>query len=218
MTETTRRPQIVNILILTIILVVAGCSKRPDYRDQRLADMAKQTVAEQVKQNSRMAEQSEAVIKQSHQLAEASRELVAKDAEARQELIAAQHDLTTQLNKQQSKIDLGREQLETGRREIAQQRHRDPIVAEAVGKFGIVIACLMPLLVAIWVISRLGSEEPDHAAVAELLTLELTADQPRLLPDNRAARFPPPEEPSAQQQVALDQVADNSADDNDLPF
>ena len=36
---------------MTIILVMAGCSKSPDYRDQRLAKMAQETVVEQVKQN-----------------------------------------------------------------------------------------------------------------------------------------------------------------------
>ena len=182
MTETRYQNLIGKFLILTIILVMAGCSKSPDYRDQRLADMAQETVAEQVKQNDRMADQAEAVVAESHQLAEAAKELVERDAEARRELIAAQQELTTQLNNQQATIDTGRDQLEDDRREIAEQRHRDPIIAAAIGNFGLILACLAPLCVAGWIIHRMQSQETDHAAVAELLTLELTSDRPKLLP------------------------------------
>ena len=51
--------------------------------------------------------------------------------------------------------------------------------------FGLVIACLLPLLVSVFVIRQMQSQEPDHAAVAELLTLELTSEQPRLLPGSQ---------------------------------
>ena len=89
------------IAVLAVVLipaVIAGCS-RP--LDERLAEMAQQTVAEQVRQNERMADQSQAVVEESHQLAEAAKELVERDAEARRELIAAQTELTSKLNEQQ---------------------------------------------------------------------------------------------------------------------
>ncbi|NQV28898.1 MAG: hypothetical protein HQ518_31475, partial [Rhodopirellula sp.] len=94
----------------------------------------------------------------------------------------AQQELTSQLNGQQSAIYTGHEQLEQDRREIAEQRHRDPIVAAVIQNFGLVIACLLPLLVSVFVIRQMQSQEPDHAAVVELLTLELTSGEPRLLP------------------------------------
>ena len=54
---------------------------------------------------------------------------------------------------------------------------------------GLTLACLLPLVVAVFVIRQMQSQEPDHAAVAELLVLELTADEePRLLPDPMSQR------------------------------
>jgi hypothetical protein len=98
-------------------------------------------MAEQRKQNDRMAGQSQAVVEGSHHLAEAAKELVERDADARRELIAAQQELTTQLNEQQSAIYTGHEQLEQDRREIAQQRNRDPFVAAVIQNFGLIAAC-----------------------------------------------------------------------------
>ena len=84
----------------------------------------------------------------------------------------------------------GRDQLEQDRREIAQQRFRDPIVAAAVQNVGLIIACTLPLIVCIFVIRRMSSREPDDAAVAELLVYELTSDRPVLLPG--PSLLPPP--------------------------
>ena len=97
-------------------------------------------------------------------------------------MITAQQELTSQLNGQQSAIQTGHQQLEQDRREIAEQRHRDPIIAAVIQNIGLTLACLLPLLVAVFVIRQMQSQEPDHAAVAELLILEMTADEPRLLP------------------------------------
>jgi hypothetical protein len=172
-------------LALLMLGVVGGCGSSPD---ERLADFAERTMSEQIKQNDRMADQSQAVVAESHQLAETAKELVEHDAEARRELIAAQQELTSQLNGQQSAIYTGHEQLEHDRREIAEQRHRDPIIAAVIQDFGLFIACLLPLVVAVFVIRQIQSQEPDHAAVAELLVLELTADEPRLLPGPMSQR------------------------------
>jgi len=166
-------------LALLMLGVVGGCSNTPD---ERLAEFAQQSMSEQRKQNDRMADQSQAVVEESHQLAETAKELVEHDAEARRELIAAQSEMTSQLNEQQSAIHTGHQQLEQDRRDIAEQRHRDPIIAAVIQNIGLIFACLLPLLVAVFVIRQMQSQEPDHAAVAELLVLELTADEPRLLP------------------------------------
>ncbi len=180
-----RLRSVVMVAAVLLLAIIAGCGRSPD---ERLAEFAQQSMAEQRKQNDRIADQSQAIVEESHQLAEAAKELVASDAEARRELIAAQTELTSQLNEQQSAIYTGHEQLEQERREIAEQRHRDPIVAAVIQNFGLVIACLLPLLVAVLVIRQMQSQEPDHAAVAELLTLELTSDEPRLLPSPQQRR------------------------------
>ena len=180
-----RLRSVVMVAAVLLLAIIAGCGRSPD---ERLAEFAQQSMAEQRKQNDRIADQSQAIVEESHQLAEAAKELVASDAEARRELIAAQQELTAQLNEQQSAIYTGHEQLEQERRQIAEQRHRDPIVAAVIQNFGLVIACLLPLLVAVLVIRQMQSQEPDHAAVAELLTLELTSDEPRLLPSPQQRR------------------------------
>jgi hypothetical protein len=168
-----------------LLATIVGCGRSPD---ERLAEFAQQAMAEQRKQNDRIADQSQAVVAESHQLAETAKALVEHDAEARRELIAAQQELTTQLNEQQSAIHTGHQQLEQDRREIAEQRHRDPIIAAVIQDFGLFIACLLPLVVAVFVIRQVQSQEPDHAAVAELLILEMTADEPRLLPGPMSQR------------------------------
>jgi len=63
----TSLSRLTTYLIPLVLLAATGCSKSPDYRDQRLAEMAQQTVAEQVKQNDRMADQAKAVVAESHQ-------------------------------------------------------------------------------------------------------------------------------------------------------
>jgi len=62
------------------------------------------------------------------QLAEAGRHLVQADAKARGEIIALQRDL------QQGQRELARQrdQLENDRREYADQRNRDPILANTI--------------------------------------------------------------------------------------
>ena len=194
-------------LALLMLGVVGGCGRSPD---ERLAEFAEQAVKEQARQNDRMADQSQAVVEESHQLAEAAKELVEQDAEARRELIAAQQELTSQLNGQQSAIYTGHEQLEQDRREIAEQRHRDPIIAAVIQDFGLFIACLLPLVVAVFVIRQMQSQEPDHATVAELLVLELTADEPRLLPGPMSQRHALTHDDSKEAQHAL--IAGDSTD------
>jgi hypothetical protein len=194
-------------LALLLLATIGGCGRSPD---ERLADFAERTMSEQIKQNDRMADQSQAVVEESHQLAETAKELVEHDAEARRELIAAQQELTSQLNGQQSAIYTGHEQLEQDRREIAEQRHRDPIIAAVIQDFGLFIACLLPLVVAVFVIRQMQSQEPDHAAVAELLVLELTADEPRLLPGPMSQRHALTHDDPEEAQHAL--IAGDSTD------
>jgi hypothetical protein len=179
MKQTTHHRSVAMFTAVLLLATIGGCGRSPD---ERLAEFAKQSMAEQRKQNDRIADQSQAVVEESHQLAETAKELVKSDAEARRELIAAQQELTSQLNGQQSAIHTGHQQLEHDRRELAEQRHRDPIIAAVIQNIGLTLACLLPLVVAVFVIRQVQSQEPDHAAVAELLVHELTADEPRLLP------------------------------------
>lgn len=197
-----------------ILLTAIGCSRPPD-RDQRLADLAQQAVEQQAKQNERMARQSQAVVEESHELAEAAKELIALDAETRREMVAAQHELSSQLNQHRATVDAARDRLEDERREIAKQRNRDPIISASIQTVGLFVACLLPLVVCVFLLRQLSRSEPDDQAVCELLIHELVTDQPRLLP---GPSLRPVLEHHADRDIPDDAPTDPQPDAADLPF
>jgi len=198
-----------------VLLITIGCSPPPDMRDQRLADFAERSMQEQSRQNEHIARQSQTVVAESHKLAEAAQEMVAHDAQARQELVAAQDRLNVQLNEQRASIDAGRDQLEQERKQIAEQRHRDPILAASIQTAGLLAAALLPLLVCVYIIRQIGRSEPDDAAVAELLVHELATDRPRLLP---GPSLRPALRHHADRNVSDDSAPDPQPDAANLPF
>lgn len=196
------------------LLVVTGCDES-DMRDQRLADFAERSIQEQSKQNEHIARQSQAVVEESHKLAETAQQLVQSDAEARAELIAAHERLNADLNQERATVSAGRDQLEQERKQIAEQRHRDPIIAASIQTVGLLAAALLPLLICVYIIRQLGRSEPDDAAVAELLVHELVTDRPRLLP---GPSIRPALEHRADQDLDDDSSSDPQLDTADLPF
>ena len=163
----------VAMLTMTLLLA-AGCA---DSGDERFRQLAQQALYEQSEQNKRLAEQSK-------QIAEASRRLVEGDAAARKDLLAAQKQLTSELHTERASLDRQREDMEQERRNIAAQRHRDPLIAHTVSAVGLTLACLLPLLLAGYVIYALNRSNDDNDALSELLIMEMTADQPLLLPSS----------------------------------
>jgi len=182
-----------------------------------LADFARNSVDQQAKQNQAMARQSQTVAEESRKLAEAAQQLVQSDAKARAEMIAAQERLTGQLDQQRAAVDTGRDQLEQERKQIAADRHRDPIVAARFQTVGLILAALLPLVVCIYVIRQMCRTEPDDRAVAELLVTELTADRPVLLPAP-TLRPVPALEHHAGPCLPEDTAPDENLDAADLPF
>jgi multidrug resistance efflux pump len=154
------------VIFSLFLLATAGCDE-----DDRVAKMATQAAQRQAEQNLQMAQLR-------GQVAEGSKRLVEADARARAELTALQHDL------QQSQADLRRQrdQLEADRRGLAAERGRDPIIAAAITTLGLVLACLLPLLLCIYVLRGLRGSAETEAAVAEVLLAEFTDDVPVLLP------------------------------------
>ena len=159
------------MLMMTLLLAV-GCA---DSRDERFRQLAQQALHEQSEQNKRLAEQS-------RQIAEASRRLVEGDAAARKDLLAAHKQLMSELHSERANLDRQHEEMEQERRNIAARRHRDPVIAQAIGAVGLTLACLLPLLLAAYVIRAVNRDGDDSAARSELLVMEITAEQPLLLP------------------------------------
>ena len=169
------------VAIAVVITGIAGCGDPPDMRDQRLAAFAQDVMKTQKEQNDRIADQSQAVVKQSQHVAEAARDLVRHDAEARREMVLVHANLVSRLDKPRSVVEEARDRLEQERREIAHRRSRDPVIARAVESVGLSILCLVPIFVSLYVIRQMTAEHADDAVVAELLTVELARTAPKLL-------------------------------------
>jgi len=158
--------------LMMTLLLVAGCA---DSGDERFRQLAQQALYEQSEQNKRLADQSK-------QIAEASRRLVEGDAAARKDLLPAPKQLSSELHTERASLDRQREEIEQERRKIAAQRHRDPLVAQTISAVGLTLACLLPLLLAGYIVYTLNRSNDDNDALSELLVLEITAEKPKLLP------------------------------------
>lgn len=177
------------ILLMMTLLLATGCGESRDERYRRLAEHA---LHEQSQQNKRLAEQSK-------QIVDASQRLVEGDAQARRDLLKAQKQLRGELHSERAGIDRQREEMEQERRNIAAQRHRDPVIAQAIGAVGLTLACLLPLLLAAYVIRAVNQDGDASAELGKLLVIEMTAEQPLLLPVSShpigaLEHSPPPED------------------------
>jgi len=144
---------------LAAMLPIAGC----DSADQRLVQQAETASQRQADQNRQIAHQN-------HQIAEATNRLVEADAQARKETLSLQRDL------QKGHNELGAE-----RRELAAQRHDEPIIAAVLTNVGLALACLLPLVLC-WYLLHGLKQEPIDIELNELLVSELAADSPILFP------------------------------------
>ena len=154
--------------VLAVAAILTACSKTPD---ERIAQMAQQSLDTQARQNERLVQQNQQVI-------EASKELVAKDAQARQEMANLQHDFQAD----QHEVGKQRDVLEQERRQIAEQRFRDQAVSGAITTVGLLLVAALPLAVAIYMLRAVRHTEASDATLTEVLVDELLADKPRLLP------------------------------------
>ena len=157
------------MILIPVILAIAGCESS----DHRLARMAEETTREQAQQNERLAEQH-------HEIAQASRQLIEAGAESRAEF----HELTQDLHAERSEVGRQRDRLEDERKQLATARQRDPLIASAVLQIGLGLLCLLPLLVCVYVLRAVtsGTTDDNPQALAELLVLDITSEQPLLLP------------------------------------
>ena len=184
-----------DLLNLTVLSVIAitGCDS-----NERLAELAQHDLETQHAQNETIARQSSAVVNESHQLAVAAKELVSQDAKARQELIAAEHDLHGQLHEERTQVDRARAILDDERRAIASQRQRDPVIGAAIQGAAVLLGCLMPLLLAGYALKQLGQVHREPAELAEILLTDLTESDPILVPWSKTPRLPPADARSAE--------------------
>ena len=172
---------------ISLIGLIVGCDE-----DARLARLAQDAAERQARQNEEMAR----VV---HSSNEAARGLVTADAEAREALLAAQRDL----QQQQAVVGQQRDRLETERREMADARRWDSQVGSAIGGAAMLLACLLPLLLGLYLLMASRDDSPDSAELAELLTKELVAEKPVLLPmpQGPVLTYRPPRERDASEET-----------------
>ena len=171
MTIAVRRLQ--RWLLLIIGLIAIGCSSD----DQRLIEVSRQSL-------DRQAEQNRLVTTNNQQVIDATGKLVEADAQARRENIQLQHEIQSE----RSGINQQRDHLEQERRQIAEQRGRDPIIAESIqSAVGLIVAAL-PLVVCLFVLRGLFHKSDDEA-MADVLVEELVSYQP-LFADPEGMRLP----------------------------
>jgi len=156
------------VMLIVPLLMLTGCESSTD---DRLVKMAQEHEARQTEQNRQAAEMHK-------QLVEGSRQLVQAEAKAREELTALQHDLRAD----QAEVGRQRDRLEAERRQIADQRHRDPLIAAAIMDTGLVLACLLPLGLAVYVLWVVTHSRQSDEAMTDFLVEELVTDQPKLRP------------------------------------
>lgn len=159
--------------LLIPVMIAVGCSSN----DERLVDLSRQSL-------DRQAEQNRLVTTNNQQVIDATGKLVEADAQARRENIQLQHEIQSE----RSAINQQQDHLEQERRQIAEQRGRDPIIAESIqSAVGLIVAAL-PLIVCLFLLRGLFQKSDDEA-MADVLVEELVSYQP-LFADPEATLLP----------------------------
>ncbi|MCA9123918.1 MAG: hypothetical protein H6822_30175 [Planctomycetaceae bacterium] len=159
------------LIPIAIILIVIGCTNDSD----RVAELASRHATQQ-------AELSRETVKLQNELVEGTQKLVEADAQARRDFL----ELEGKLDEQRVEVGRRHDELEDERREIAKQRYRDPIVANALIAAATLLACLLPMLLAGWLLRSQLDETAEHTAT-EMLLEEITATRSGLVPPSAAA-------------------------------
>ena len=159
------------MMLIAIILIATGCQSDSD----RVAELASRHATQQ-------SELSRETVRLQTELIEGTQQLVEADAEARRDFL----ELEGKLDEQRAELGRRHDDLEDKRREIATHRYRDPVVANAVIAVGSLLACLLPLLLAGYLLRCQLGEQDDHTTT-EILLNEIAGGHPALVPSSRTA-------------------------------
>jgi hypothetical protein len=159
------------MITIAIVLIAIGCQSDSD----RVAELASRHATQQ-------AELSRETVKLQNELVEGTQKLVEADAQARRDFL----ELEGKLDEQRVEVGRRHDELESERREIAKQRYRDPLVANALLAVATLLACLLPMLLAGWLLRSQLNETDDYTAT-EMLLDEITARHPTLASPSRPA-------------------------------
>lgn len=153
--------RILILILMLLVITLAGCDKEEQLRKWQ------QQQVEQLQQQAR-------------ENAEAARELVKADAQARQEVAVIHRDL------QSERIEVGqqRDALEADRKEVATARQRVPLMAAAFQGGAVLLTCALGLGVCGWLLSGLSKQNTD-GELEDLLVLEVGGESTSLSSSRR---------------------------------
>jgi len=161
-----------------LLSLLVGC----DSADDRLVRLATEST-------NRQAAQSQEMLRLQQQVAEGTKQLVANDSAARREWIEVKRALQTDL----AEVGKQRDALEAERQALDASRRRDPVIAAAIEMLGLVLACLTPLLAALYALRQQASG-PGDSKVTSILLHEVVASRQRSLPCSSPRPLPSPDE------------------------
>ena len=179
-------------LLLLCLAIFTGCQPSESETVRRLAE---NTVHEQAKQNLRIADATESLVKADSEarsaMIEAHGQLQSTLQTERVAIIEAHGQLQSKLqtervmlDQRRSDLDSLKNQIEDDRRQDEHDRRRAHIVAESIKSVGGILACLCPLLLAAYVLFSMNKtiEADQEKIVNQFLIQELTSASPTLLP------------------------------------
>jgi len=139
-------------MMILLIVLAAGCSSSDDRLIKHVAES-----------NRQQAEQNVEMAKVHREVAEGTSRLVEAVAESRKEMVAMESDLQEQ-----------RTQLDEERRSIANERHRESLLAPIVSSVGLMLVAALPLVLCWYLLHGLRTPDED---VSELLIQNLVSEQ-----------------------------------------
>jgi hypothetical protein len=139
------------IVLLAALMIASGCSDE----NARVAQVAQEAAQRQAEQNQEMSHLN-------REVAEGTKRLVEGQADANQ------HWQTMQQN-----IHQQQDQLEAERRQQADSRQRDSLLAPVLWSLGVLLVCCLPLLLC-WQLLTGLAKETHEATITQLLLDEMT--------------------------------------------
>lgn len=160
---------------IVFVLIVTGCNSS----DERLSSLVRETNAQQAQQNQQLTQLNQ-------EAAENHRRVVETVEQSRQEIVQLERDLHQQ-----------RERLDGERRELANERYRETLLAPVLNTLGLLLVAGLPLILC-WCLLR-GMYQTDDV-ISTVLVQELVAQNTTNLPaaSSRPALAPPDDQLPAQ--------------------
>ncbi|MDP6718224.1 MAG: hypothetical protein QGF59_06210 [Pirellulaceae bacterium] len=138
--------------MILLIVLATGCSSSDDRLVRHVAESNRQQAA-----------QNQEIAKVHREVAEGTSRLVEAVAESRKEMVAMESDLQEQ-----------RTQLDEERRAIANERHRESLLAPIVSSVGLMLVAALPLVLCLYLLHGLRTPDED---VSEVLIQNLVSEQ-----------------------------------------